>query len=91
MCMDEVDKNGKVINWKLYGTYENGPHRHLEIVYKPCVPRSINFQNETRCVMEDETNSTALAQRLSYTKAWLQNPELILVYNEQTPELQHYD
>ena len=90
-CMDDVDKNGKFINKKLFGTYEYGPHRHIEIIFKPCVPRSRAFSNETACIMDNYQNETALEKRLSDTKKWLQDPELILVYNEQTPALQHFD
>ena len=55
-CMNEVDLDGKLLNLNLFGNNVNEPNRHIEIIYRPCKPRGMNFANETSCTMEDPKN-----------------------------------
>ena len=89
--MDEVDSQGKGINMKLFGSTENDDHRTIEIIYKPCKPLSQEFARNSSCIMDDSANKTALTKRLQTIKQWLAHPELILVYNEEVPNLEYYD
>lgn len=59
-----MDSNNNPTNMKLFGNSAHMPHRHMEIVYKPCVPKELNaenFKNRTfDCLMEDSENQTKL-------------------------------
>jgi hypothetical protein len=91
MCIDEVDKEGKSTNLQLFGSNENDEHRTIEIIYKACVPKSQEHATTSSCIMEGAANSTALSERLKSIKDWLAHPELILVYNEDSPNLEVFD
>ena len=85
LCIDEFDDKNKTTNVSLYGNSAHMPHRHIEIVFKPCVPQELTFNNSnknaTECLMEDSKNKTKLDERLKSTKEWLGAPDLLLIYN----------
>jgi len=39
-CMNNLDINGKPLDKHLYGPDDAFDHRHIEIMFKPCVPTS---------------------------------------------------
>ena len=38
MCLDNVDTEGRPVDYKIYGADEIGAHRRLDIIFKPCTP-----------------------------------------------------
>lgn len=79
-CIDFADGKGKNMNMNLFGTGIDTPHRHFEIIYRPCDPVNDHL-SESTCQMDDPTNKTQLAERLEYTKKWLGDLELKIIYN----------
>ena len=42
-CLDKTDRFGNHINMAIYGGLEKGVKRILEIMYRPCIPRQLDF------------------------------------------------
>jgi len=94
MCIDKKDSEGNEVNQKLFGSDENTPNRRLEIIYKPCVPRVMEWhQNQTdyenKCLVE-RNDPTAYDKKLKEIKKWIGNPDLLLAYNLEELNLKAY-
>ena len=58
LCINGTDIYGHKVKTMLYGNGAHTPHRHLEIVYMPCMPKRFNESNTSECLMDDPTNAT---------------------------------
>ena len=36
--MNKTDRDGKIVNKKLFGVDDVHPHRRIDLVYIPCIP-----------------------------------------------------
>jgi hypothetical protein len=79
LCIDRVDKKNKPIDFRLFGSDEHGPHKMMEIVYRPCTASRRN----RRCRM----NKAKLAR----VKKWLGAPEFTILYNTEHINFAHFD
>jgi hypothetical protein len=41
LCLDEHDTQGKPVNLRLFGKDDSSPHRKLELLAIPCIPKQL--------------------------------------------------
>ena len=93
MCLNKKDNNGVDANPNLYGSDENYPHRRIELMYRPCVPVTMDSDNmhlhEDACLVSGQSEPE-LAKQLADTKKWISQPDLNIVYNHETVQMDKY-
>ena len=93
MCLNKKDSNGKDAMPSLYGPDENYPHRRIELMYRPCEPVKMDpstvHLHHDACLIA-EKNDEEYGKRLNDTITWLTQPDLNIVYNHETVQLDKY-
>lgn len=88
--MDNLDTDGLEINFNLFGRDEISTHRRMDIIYKPCQPKQLTPYNkhlkDTECIV-DLKSPKALKRKLEETIDFLGEPDIMLWYNQQRPDL----
>lgn len=85
LCMNKTDRDGKIVNKKLFGVDDVHPHRRIDLVYIPCIPQQINDanRNNTDLCLADLKDPLSLANKLKADIEYLQTPDFTVVYNHE--------
>jgi len=93
MCLNKKDNNGRDATPNLFGVDENYPHRRIELMYRPCMPITMDSDNkhlnQDACFVSGQSE-TELAEKLEDTKKWISQPDLNIVYNHETVQMDKY-
>jgi hypothetical protein len=86
MCLDDLDKNNKKINKRLFGPDEGRLHRRLDLNFLPCTPVQKTAENrllkDGECLADISTEKKR-TNKLQEIKKYIGSPVLTMVYNTQ--------
>jgi hypothetical protein len=84
-CFDKKDAEGNDVDFQIYGSSENLPHRRFDLSYIPCRP-VIGSESEfpdANCRIDDNSKES-FDQKLDKIVEYIGQPNLYVLMNRQS-------
>ena len=80
-CLNKVDRNGKPLDWNVFGMSDVEPHKRIDFMFTPCAPTiNPNPKSGDVCTITNKNKSTYL-KKLAESIKYIGNPKLRMVIN----------
>jgi hypothetical protein len=81
-CLTGNDFEGNEIPIEIYGPDETTPHKRLEFLFRPCVPKQKTRFSDGVCEA-DLNDPNSMLKKLNESREYLGNPDLVILHNNE--------